>query len=474
VKIRYRIFLGFFIIIIVVFYIFTTWVIRDMRNHPLKAAEEAMVDTACILASLLESSASMTIDTTDLRAALDKAYRRTFLAQIYEIEKQNVQLRVYVTDGQGLVIFDSDNGRDEGKDYSQWNDVYLTIRGKYGARFSRMIDKDFFSRVLYVAAPIYSGKRIVGVVSVGKPIESVRLFFTQPRKKIIIIGIIACVVAGILTFFISSWITKPIRKLTNYATAIRDGKRVEFPELGSSEIGVLGTAFEEMRDALEGKKYIENYVQTLAHEIKGPLSSIHGASKVLLEDMTPQNREKFINNIQQDNHRIQLLLDRLLQLASLESRKGLQQVEKLDLSLVIEDVLESVTPLLKNKNITPIKKVEHHVLIKGEKFLIRQAIFNLIQNAIDFTPSGGRIIITTEAGPLDVSLAVIDNGSGIPDYALKKVFDKFYSLPRPQTRKKSTGLGLSFVKEVAQLHGGEVKIENNPNGGVKATIQFRL
>jgi len=112
------------------------------------------------------------IPVADLRAALDAALRRDLGASIQELQKRTVDLRVYVTDARGIVLYDSDSGRDEGQDYSRWHDVYWTLRGSYGARASRDVPDDPYSSVHYVAAPIRSGGRIVGALSVGKPVRS--------------------------------------------------------------------------------------------------------------------------------------------------------------------------------------------------------------------------------------------------------------------------------------------------------------
>jgi two-component system, OmpR family, sensor histidine kinase CreC len=103
-------------------------------------------------------------------------------------------------------------------------------------------------------------------------------------------------------------------------------------------------------------------------------------------------------------------------------------------------------------------------------FLLRRAIANLIDNALDFSPEGGTVSIAIRPHGRSVEVAVRDRGPGIPDYAEAKVFEKFYSLARPHSRKKSTGLGLAFVKEIAELHHGRVALTNAADGGAVATL----
>ncbi len=101
---------------------------------------------------------------------------------------------------------------------------------------------------------------------------------------------------------------------------------------------------------------------------------------------------------------------------------------------------------------------------------ITRAINNLVRNALDFSPTAGQVDITAKAVKRNVEIVVRDRGPGLPDYARARVFEKFFSLPRPATGKRSTGLGLAFVREVAQLHGGTAKIANDPAGGAVAAL----
>jgi two-component system sensor histidine kinase CreC len=279
--------------------------------------EESMVDTAAILAAhLAQRFDGATIDASDLRRAIDAAAAETFAARIYAVTKTRLAMRVYVTDARGVVLFDSDGGRDEGADYSRWNDVHLTLKGRYGARTTRADPDDPASSWLYVAAPVKVGGAIVGVVTVSKPAASVNLFMASARRKIVWAGVAAAAAVALLGTIASFWITRPIEQLTRHARAIRDGRRPPPPRYGGGEIGALGAAFEEMRDALEGKQYVETYIQTLTHEMKSPLSAIRGAAELLQEEMPADQRARFLGNIHAETDRLQRLIDRRLQLCA--------------------------------------------------------------------------------------------------------------------------------------------------------------
>ena len=106
--------------------------------------------------------------------------------------------------------------------------------------------------------------------------------------------------------------------------------------------------------------------------------------------------------------------------------------------------------------------------------MIRQAIANVIQNAIDFSPAGASIVISARSISGRVEFSIQDRGPGVPDYALEQVFERFYSLSRPDNGRKGTGLGLTFVREVARLHGGDATLTNRAGGGAIATLALPL
>lgn len=474
-KISYRIFFGFAVVLAAGYYFLISWILSDVQVQPKKSMEESLVDIANILASFLEDrivDGEMFVSELDL--IFDRAQEREFSARIYELTKKRLNLDVYVTDKKGTIIFDSDNGNCVGEDFSRWYDVKRTLNGEYGARTTRLDPEDPASSVAYVAAPIYWQEEIIGVCTVVKPWESIHSFTVTTRNKIFIAAVLGFIFILVLSFFISRWITRPIQKLTDYARSIKDGERLELPKLGKSEIRVLGEAFEEMCESLEGKKYIEEYVQTLTHQLKGPLSSIYGAAELLQEELDPEDKAKFINNISREAARIRRIVDRLLELAAIEQRKSLQRIEKIRFREIIEEIVESLSLSLERKNITCTTIINESFFFRGEKFLIKQALFNLLQNAIEFTPEGGDINVTVSKDEKTntYQLIIEDSGVGIPKYALTQIFDRFYSLPRPDTEQKSSGLGLFLVKEVALLHGGFVSMRNNPTKGATAVLHL--
>jgi two-component system sensor histidine kinase CreC len=473
VSIRTRLCLALLVIVGAGFAAVVYWIVDDLRPRFFATMEESMVDMSVVLAAMVENDlAGETLQTEGLREAFETAHRKHFEAVIYEAVKSDVNLRVYVTDAAGTVVFDSRDGVAVGKDYSQWNDVLKTLRGEYGARATRNDPDDPLTEVLYVAAPIHHAGEIAGVLTVSKPAGSITQFLRAARTQVAVAGAIAALAVLALGFAVSIWITRPLGLLTAHARAVRDGKRVTMPRLVGGEVRELGAAFEEMRTALEGRDYVEQYVQTLTHQMKSPLAALRGAAELLEEDMPPADRARFVGNIKAESARMHDLVDRMLSLASLEKRTELREVERIDLKALIVRVVETMHPVFVGKALDVAVDAAERVTVSGERFLIEQALTNLLQNAVDFSPESGTIrVLLREEGTCAI-LRVIDDGPGVPDYAGGQVFDRFYSLPRPEGGRKSTGLGLTFVREAAALHGGDASLRNLPEGGVEATLSL--
>lgn len=474
--IRTRIFLVYLLLVGGGYVYLVTSILDAIRPRYLESMEASLIDAAAFLAAVAETHVTPDerIDVEPLRRAFDAAVSRPLDAQIYTIHKTVVDLRVYLTDSAGIVLYDSEAGRDEGLDYSQWNDVLLTLRGSYGARASRLDPDDESSLVIHVAAPVLHDDRVVGVLSVGKPTANINALVHSVRARALAAGAIGGGLVLVIGIAFSIWLTTPIEKLTAYARAVRDGRPARLPRrLAGREVGELRQAFDEMRAALDGKAHVERYTQALAHEIKAPLAALRGAAELLAEDdgaMPAAQRARFLQNLRTESARIQAIVEKLLQLAALENRQALESPEPLELAALLRETLAAAEPALRAKNIRATLDAPAPQTVTADRFLLSQAVSNLLQNALEFTPPDGSITLTLRPDDDHVAVLIDDTGPGLPDYALPRVFDRFYSLPRPDTGAKSSGLGLALVREIAHLHGGEITLENCPAGGTRATL----
>ncbi len=426
----------------------TGLVLRDVRLRYVESMRRTLGDTAAYMAAF----------------AAPVLPQEDWTRKLVTLPKQTNLLRVFACDRDGRVLFDS-AGRDTGQTY-RWNMFGGGPRASenYTQPNVAVVDGE-----LRVVARVLAGGVHVGWVGVGRPLAAVEEGVRAARWRLVtLIGVIAggMVVAG---WWIAARLTRSLEKLTAYARSVRDGRAAVPPASRAREIAELGRAFEEMREALEGRRHAERYTQALAHEVKAPLAAIRGAAELLDEDMPAEQRARFMANIRGEAARIQQIVDRLLELSSLEARKALAQTERIAAGALLEEAVATVRAAYAAAgvalNVTPAAAV-----VQGERVLLREALVNLLQNALEFSPAGGEVGLAVTPGEGRVEFSVEDRGPGVPDYALPRVFERFYSLPRPGSGRKSTGLGLALVREIAHLHGGDATLVNRPDGGARAEL----
>jgi two-component system sensor histidine kinase CreC len=250
------------------------------------------------------------------------------------------------------------------------------------------------------------------------------------------------------------------------------------------EIVELGEQLEHMRQQLEGKQYVEQTIHSLTHEMKNPLAAIQGASELLSDErgasVPADVRQHFIGNIKEQSSRLNLMVEKMLSLAALEHKQTLENRQPLALPSLLQDVVALSDVQASQKNVVLRLLVSGEAetgpskIPLGDAFLVKQALTNLLENALAFAPGGSAIEIALASTDTAATISVRDHGPGIPPYAMPRLFERFFSLPRPDGKEKSTGLGLCFVKEIAELHQGSIHISNAEDGGVLAVLALPL
>ncbi|MGE4801911.1 two-component system sensor histidine kinase CreC [Yersinia hibernica] len=471
-KIGVRLLLGYFLIVAIAGYFVIRIFVQEVKPGVRRATEGTLVDTATLLAQFArQDMVQDNVAAGQLAQAFASLNLRPIGANIEGIRKDRNEYRVYLTNAAGQVIFDS-SGKAVGQDYSRWNDVWLTLRGEYGARSSRTDPEDEQSSVMYVAAPVIVDNKIIGVLSVGKPNISMAPVIKRSERKILLAGGILLGIALLIGLGFAWWINRAIGMLVAYAERVSEGQIAALPAMGSSELNDLARALESMRLKLDGKAYIEQYVHTLTHELKSPLAAITGAAELLRESPPPATAQRFLMNIEQQSARIQQLVDKMLIQARLESRVDLQ-LSPLAIHHIVKQAISAKEAQAASRGISLRLIRADSAILTGDALLLSQALTNLIDNALDFTSTGGEVTLSGEQHASEYRITVADSGSGIPDYAQEKIFDRFYSLPRANS-PKSTGLGLNFVREVAAIHQGSICLKNHAPHGVCARLTLPL
>ena len=466
-----RFFLVYALFIGLTGYFVLNTVMQEIRPGVRQSTEETLVDTANLMAEILRDDFKAGTLNQNRWPQLLKAYgERQPAAKIWGLPKNQVNHRIYVTDAKGIVVLDS-SGVAVGQDYSRWNDVYLTLRGEYGARSTRSDPNDQGSSVMHVGAPIRDNGQIIGVVTVAKPNSSLQPYVDRTERRLLAYGAGLIGLGLLFGALLSWWLSRALRRLTAYAQGVSAGRRVEVPHYRGGELEQLATAVEQMRTQLEGKAYVERYVHTLTHELKSPLAAIRGAAELLQGEMPPIQRQRFVGNIDSESARMQQLIERLLNLAQVEQRQGLEERVDVPLGTLVRELLSAQAARIESRQLQVEQSIAADLMLSGEPFLLRQALGNLLENALDFTPAKGVLRLGARRIDEQVEFKLFNQAEAIPDYALPRLSERFYSLPRPDSGRKSTGLGLNFVEEVVKLHGGTLSI-GNVDGGVEVTVHL--
>ncbi|MFK5732771.1 MAG: two-component system sensor histidine kinase CreC [Gammaproteobacteria bacterium] len=464
-----RIFLVYFLFVGLSGYFLLNTVREQIRPVVRQSSEETLVDTANLLAEILRDDVKAgTLAQSRLPQLLESYGQRRPGAEIWGLAKNQVSHRIYVTDAKGTVLLDS-SGNDLGKDYSRWNDVYLTLQGQYGARSTRSDPDDESTSVMHVAAPIMDAGKIIGVVTVAKPNSSLQPYIDRAERRLLNLGLGLIGLGLLVGALLSWWLARSLRRLTHYAQAVSEGQRAALPHYKGGELGQLATAVERMRTELAGKAYVERYVHTLTHELKSPLAAIRGASELLQGEMPAEQRVRFASNIERESGRLQQMIERLLNLAQVEQMQALEDEQDVALAPMVDELLLAHAARIESAGLQVRQRVPVGVRLRCDPFLMRQALANLLENALDFTPQGGALLFELEQAGERMALSLFNQGEAIPHYAIGRVSERFYSLPRPGSGRKSTGLGLNFVAEVMQLHGGALAVDN-VEGGVRVRL----
>ncbi len=478
--------------------------------------EDTLLDTSKLLAVSLQlplSSGQLYDDA--YQATLDTAFigtsttAKTITAEYKS--KNYSSFRIYVTDDTGVVIYDSlpAPNNSEGQDYSRWNDVYLTLKGQYGARSTMQEHRQRSGTIMYVAQPIKDeADNIIGVVSIGKPIASVRLYLDDTRNRMLITALLISIAALILAGLVAWWLKQSISLVTHYTNALAEDTKKPYFYLGH-ELNSLTDTIETMKHRLENRAYVTDYVHTLTHELKSPLTAIRASSELLEDEgldggvLDNEDRQMLIQTIGEQSIKMQQLIDRLLLLAKVEQPTFKLNRQRIPLLPLLQTLAKDNTATLQLRHLAPIKiyvddkhltettLLPPHILantsVFADQFWLVQVLQNVLDNAIYFAKRIVSIHIHNTAQT--VIIDIFNDGKLLPDYAVDKAFDRYFSLSHQSqsfdnsaehssdknptlsieqeqpslfssTPKKGTGLGLTLVKQVIEHHGGTVNMSN--------------
>lgn len=295
-------------------------------------------------------------------------------------------------------------------------------------------------------------------------------------------NLIVIVLGFVAVYTLSRQLALPLVHLTRATRQIAKGNfdiQVRLPQsrLGSGirEIAQLADDFNRMAHELKSVEYLRrDFTSNLSHELKSPVASIRGYARLLqMEGLSPEQRQEYVSAIAAESQRLGSLSDNLLRLTRLEGQAPKLALEKFCLDEQLRRCVTSLYPQIQKKS-QSIQADLPRVLILADQELLNQVWQNLLDNAIKFSPQGGRLSLSlSKPNRAQIQVRVCDDGPGMDEVTCQRIFEKFFQ-GDPSRHMGGNGLGLPLVKRILDLCGGSIQVESQPCQGACFTVTLPL
>ncbi|MEI8200921.1 MAG: ATP-binding protein [Eubacteriales bacterium] len=403
---------------------------------------------------------------------------------------ESTQLRITVIAADGTVLYDNQQAAASMENHANRNEVKAVLSSKGTAtvkRHSATLDVD----MLYMAR-YYAG--LDQVIRTSIPLVLYQTGVKQLQTAFIAVMAGTLILLAGVSYIFTKRLTRPLFELRNAAKSMAAANYSVRVHAGShDEIGALSVAFNSMAEQLEKEVHEleeknerlaelqqmrSEFVANVSHELKTPLTSIRGFVDTLrngkIEDPAVQGR--FLEIIDIEAERLHQLISDILQLSEIEGMKNDQELQKFDLSALLDDVATLLDDKASERHVQIVVEDSEVLPVLASQYRIKQILINLVDNAIKYNKPGGRVYIRATREPDQiVAIRVRDTGDGIPAEHLARVFERFYRVDKSHSREMGgTGLGLSIVKHIAQLYEGTATVESIEGEGSTFTVRLRI
>lgn len=361
-------------------------------------------------------------------------------------------IRLTFIDMQGNVLADSAEGPKyiDMENHLGREEITEAILNGEGAasRKSSTLGVEF----LYVADTLkYNGDKVL-ITRVALEIDKLRMINDFVVKTSLVSSLVGVIIAAIVAFAYTTKLMKPIGEME---------KR-------------LKKTMEENKKAEQIRK---DFVANVTHELKTPLTSISGFVETLQDGAAedPEVRAKFLDIIAIEAARLKRLIEDILIISDIENKREVNTNSDINVRESIEEILASMKPIIEAKKINIVTYFAYEIYIGGNPDRFKQMMVNLIENAVKYSYDGGTVTITAKKKEDRVHISINDEGIGIPEESLSRIFERFYRVDKSRSQKAGgTGLGLAIVKHIAALFEAEIQVESEPGKGSTFTVIFKV
>jgi two-component system sensor histidine kinase ChvG len=379
------------------------------------------------------------------------------------MERATIAIRTWLNRGD-LPLY-RELGPENGKGYQEVAD---SLRGQKGSMV-RINDRGEI--IVSVAVPVLHGRAIRGALMLSTQGDDIDQMVTAERLAILKVFGVAAIVMIVLSLLLASTIAGPVRRLADGAERVRHRvkTRVEIPDFTQrrDEIGHLSGALRDMTESLYNRiEAIEMFAADVAHELKNPLTSLRSAVETLPLAKNDSSRGRLLAVIEHDVRRLDRLISDISDASRLDAELQRQDVMPVD----VRRLLTTLTSVANETRLGHDVAVETHFeggpadafSVRGHDSRLGQVISNLVVNAQSFSEPGGKVRVTCRRVKNEIEITVEDDGPGIRDDALQRIFERFYTDRPHQGFGQNSGLGLSISKQIIEAHRGRIWAENRP------------
>lgn len=336
-------------------------------------------------------------------------------------------------------------------------------------------EKRFEKNIVAAIIPLIDENRLEGIIYTYIPVDSITDLLREFAAKWLAAVFLFLMVA---IFLMTKWLNKlisPIKDIERAAHRVSEGDyNIKLQVESQDEIGRLALAFNEMAQSIyleeERKK---EFLENVAHELRTPLSYVMGYTQAIKDGIVKdeEEKQKYLQLISRETHRLQKLLRDLMDLAKLDSEQVVLHSMPIAFAQFIEEVIAKYEPTLKEKELHLQVELDPDPIILGDEGRVEQILHNILDNSIKYTDRGGTIYLLLHQQKDECELIIRDTGKGIPADDLPHVMERFYRVNKARSRfDGGSGLGLSIVKKLVEQQKGEIYIESVEQTGTKVRI----
>jgi len=444
----------------------SAYFLSELEDYGLRKLEERLHSESLVLAAMVAG---------ELRArgadSITETQASVLAEELAEVGSR-IASRIRVLDADGAAVVDSAGPDGIGIGYAETPEVAAALRGEHGA--STRISED--GRVaLYIANPIVVGDRIAGVAYTSATTFSVRTLLRDYRARLGVVVALFAMAALLITELLARWLSAPLRELARSAAAFASGDHsVRVRPRGSREVQAVADAFNAMADEVQTvmaelkdeERRRSRFVSDVSHELRTPLTAIRGAAETLLDgDVPEEDARQFLSTVVREAERLSRLANDLITLQRIEGATGELPISRVDLAAAARLAVEGLAPLTDSRGVSVALEGEAPPVL-GDKDRLQQVFGNLIDNASRMTPHGGTVTVHLSADGDRAVASVIDEGPGLSEEDVARVFDRFYRAQPSRDRSTGgAGLGLAIVAAIVRSHGGTITASSRAEGG---------